>query len=135
MAKLRKDGKKKESGKPPIFKNEQEFLDAIERYLKNCDEVKKMPNIAGFAAFNKMGRETYYDYAKKYPNTKKRFESFIEDIWVQRLGGNSPTGSIFYLKNAFREHYKDRNETDLTSGGKPIKNEIIIKSFNASGSK
>jgi len=33
---------------------------------------------------------------------------------VQRLGGTTPTGAIFYLKNAFKDDYKDRHETDTT---------------------
>lgn len=120
MAKLKKDGTKKNSGRPPRFKTEQEFKDAVFGYLKICEEKGKMPNIAGFCAFNGIDRTVYYDYAKKYPRTKKGFEAFLEDVWVQRLSSTSPTGAIFYLKNAFREDYKDRTETDITSGGKPI---------------
>ena|SRR3990167_6124496 len=122
--KTKKDGtiskQGENGGRPPIFKNEREFLSAIEEYLANCETKKKMPNVAGFAAFNKIGRERYYDYAKKYPHIKRQFEAFVESEWVDRLAGTSATGAIFYLKNAFREFYKDRTETDITSGGKKI---------------
>ena len=103
-----------------IFKNEQEFLNSLLVYANNCVSEKKMPNIAGFCAMNEMGRDRYYEYGKKYPNTKKRFEAILEIAWVERLGGANATGAIFYLKNAFREFYKDRTETDITSGGKKI---------------
>lgn len=119
--------KKKKKGKPPIFKTEEEFKAAVEKYRGYCEESGKMPNVAGFASYVGMGRETYYDYAKRYPHTKKGFEAFLEDVWVQRLSSNSPTGAIFYLKNAFREDYKDRKETDITSGGKPIEGFNFLK--------
>ena len=124
MTKLKKDGTPSRQGegggKTPIFKDKESFLKSIEAYLTDCGEKGKMPNVAGFAAFNKFGRDTYYEYAKKYPDIKRQFESFVESEWVDRLAGTSATGAIFYLKNAFREFYKDRTETDLTSGGKPL---------------
>lgn len=115
-----KKEKKKKVGKPPHFKTEEEFKNGVKQYSDKCEAEKKMPNIAGFASFHGIDRTVYYDYAKKYPNTKRGFEAFLEDVWVQRLGSNSPTGAIFYLKNAFRENYKDRHETDLTSKGEKI---------------
>jgi len=36
------------------------------------------------------------------------------------LAGTTPTGAIFYLKNAFSADYRDRTETDLTSKGEKI---------------
>lgn len=92
----------------------------MKAYLKDCEEKVKMPNVAGFCAFEHTSRDTYYEYGKKYPDTKKAFEAVVENVWVQRLGGNSPTGAIFYLKNAFREDYKDRHETDVTTKGEKI---------------
>src|SRR3990167_7295649 len=124
MAKFKKDwtpSKQGEGGgKPPIFKNEQEFRQALLEYLKFCEEKRKMVNIAGFCAKNDFGRDRYYEYRNTYPNTSKAFESSLEDAWVDRLAGASATGAIFYLKNAFREHYKDRTEQDITSGGRPF---------------
>ncbi len=122
--KLKKDGtishQGEWGGKPPIFKDEKAFQKGIESYISYCSQNEKMPNIAGFAYFNKMGRETYYEYARRYPHTKRVFESFIESEWVSRLSGTGATGAIFYLKNAFREHYKDRTETDVTTQGEKI---------------
>ncbi len=122
--KLKKDGTPSRQGegggKPPIFKNDRKFQEALLDYLRFCEKKKKMPNVAGFCARHWMGRRTYYDLAKKYPLTTKAFESSLENVWVDRLGSASATGAIFYLKNAFREEYKDRTETDITSGGKPI---------------
>ena len=68
-----------------------------------------------------ISRPVYADYKKKFPDTIKRAENIIENAWVQRLSGNAATGAIFYLKNAFHLYYRDRRETDITSGGEPLK--------------
>lgn len=124
MPKLKKDGTPSKQGegggKPPLFKNEEEFEKAVIDYLSYCVEKRVMPNVAGFCAKSWMGRENYYVYAKKYPHTKNAFEAVLEDVWVDRLKNAGATGAIFYLKNKFREFYKDRTETDITSGGKVI---------------
>jgi hypothetical protein len=45
----------------------------------------------------------------------------VEMSLEQRLAGQAVTGSIFSLKNNFG--WKDKSETDITSGGEPVKNE------------
>ena len=60
-----------------------------------------------------IGRTTYSEYRKKYPNTIRQCDAQIEAAWVQRLGGANATGSIFYLKNAFKETYRDKHEQDV----------------------
>jgi hypothetical protein len=112
------------------FKTPKEFRDALWLYLDACPEKKEMPNIAGFCAFREIGKSTYYAYAKRYPHTKRAFEAVVENAWVQRLGGTSATGAIFYLKNAFREDFKDRNETDITTKGEKITNSEEIKALS-----
>ena|SRR3990167_2774981 len=107
-------------GRPPKFKNEAELQAKLIEYFAECDTKKWMPNKAGLCVFLGILRERYSELRKKYPHTIKGCDNLIEQTWVQRLGGNSPTGAIFYLKNAFKEHYKDRHENDITTGGKPI---------------
>ena len=107
-------------GRPPKFKNEAELQAKLVEYFAECDTKRWMPNIAGLCVFLGTDRSVLLDYEKKYPYTVKGAKRLIESTWVQRLGGNSPTGAIFYLKNAFKEHYKDRHENDITTGGKPI---------------
>lgn len=97
---------------------EEQFEDASVRYFKYCIENDKMPNIAGLCVFIDISRDTFYEYAKRYSDTIKRTYNKIEAEWVQRLNDMGATGAIFYLKNAFRELYKDRH--DVTSDGKPL---------------
>lgn len=78
--------------------------------VKNTD----VPTKAGLRIWLDVSPPVYVDYKNKYPNALKRVENIIEDSWVQRLAGNNVTGAIFYLKNAFKEEYKDRTETALS---------------------
>lgn len=79
-----------------------------------------MPNKAGLCVFLRIDKSTYNDYKQKYPDTIKEVEAVIENAWVQRLRDPGATGAIFYLKNAFKEDYKDRHETDITSKGEQV---------------
>ena len=102
------------------FPTQEQFESSIVRYLTDCKTNRELPNVAGMCVSLDIGRTQFYEYAKKYPNTISRIRAHIENAWVNRLGELSPTGAIFYLKNAFRGLYKDRKETDITSGGKPL---------------
>lgn len=114
------------NGRPPKYGNAKVLSESIKEYFDSCENSKTMPNKAGLCCWLKISRETWSQYRAKFPDTVKTTDHYIENIWVQRLAGNSPTGAIFYLKNAFKEHYKDRNETDLTSDGKSIQTVVYL---------
>lgn len=124
LKKLKRDGTESRQGegggRPPAFATEQELKDRLIAYAAECDAKKQMPNKAGLCLFLSIDRSTYNDYKKKFPHALNGIERLIENAWVQRLGGPNATGSIFYLKNAFKEDYKDRHETDVTSKGEQI---------------
>lgn len=107
-------------GRPPKYANEAKIAKEIVAYTKNCGKEHQMPNKASLCIWLGISRDTYNEYKKKFPDAIKGAEAWIENAWVQRLAGNAPTGAIFYLKNAFKEDYRDRHETDITSGGKPL---------------
>lgn len=119
---------KRKAGQPSKYPSEELLIDAIFKYLKFCSHAQNgkprlkplMPNKAGLCVFLDISRDTYSEYRKKYPDTIKRADSTIEDAWVQRLNSNAPTGAIFYLKNAYKEIYKDRHQTDVTTKGEKI---------------
>jgi hypothetical protein len=133
VPKLKKDGtishQGEGGGKPPIFKTEEELKSKLFEYLEYCEKKKQMPNIAGFCFFVGMHRDNYYEYSRKYSDTIKDFESGVENIWVNRLSSNGSVGAIFYLKNAFREFYKDKTETDLTSKGEKLQ-PLLVEFIN-----
>ena len=115
------------NGRPPKYKSAEEVFEAARDYFQACDAQlpPAMPNKAGLCLWLGISRDTYSEYRKKFPDTIKKIDDAIEDAWVQRLRSNAPTGAIFYLKNAFKNDFKDRHVTDITSGGKALPTPIL----------
>lgn len=97
----------------------ESFNLAVQLYFKTQQGI---PNKAGLLLHLGFSRETLSNYREKpdFIDTIRWAEAQIENAWIQQLAGPGATGPIFYLKNAFKEHYKDKHETDVTSGGKPL---------------
>lgn len=112
--------KQKRMGRPPKYESGEEIWVKADEFFRLCDSTKQMPEKAGLCLFLAISRDTYSEYRKNFPDTIKAIDNYIESAWVRRLAGQSPTGAIFYLKNAFKEHFKDRNETDITTQGEKI---------------
>jgi hypothetical protein len=112
------------TGRPLKFETADLMQDAIASYFKYCSAERLMPNKAGLCHSIKISRDTYNEYKKRFPDTVKEAEQFIEDAWVQRLAGTTPTGAIFYLKNAFSADYRDRQEVEH-SGDLPFSVTIV----------
>lgn len=110
----------------PTFKTEEDLSKKVIGFFEDCETAKKRPSKAGLRVFLNISKSTYSEYKKKYPNPIKRAEDLIEEAWVQRLDSPAATGAIFYLKNAFQEDYKDRHNTDVTSGGKEIQSIVYL---------
>ena len=119
---------KKKGGRPPKYKKKEEFQKIFEEYLQSCKENKQILTKAGLLVFLDIGRDAYADYKikKEFSDTIRKIENIIENSWLQRLTETGATGAIFYLKNAFKEEYKDRNEMDLTSDGKGIQTIVYL---------
>lgn len=111
-------GATKKTGRPPKYATERELLEAVAKYFIECVEKKWAPNKAGLSVSLDVSRETYNQYRQRFPDAIKMADNVIEDWWVNRLSGTAATGAIFYLKNAFSEHFRDQQ--DITSGGMPI---------------
>lgn len=118
-------------GKPPKYKNAQTIESTGNDYFDECVRLQKMPTKAGLTLYMDISRDTYSEYRKKYPDAIRSLDSYIEDLWLQKLTGTGATGPIFYLKNAFREHYSDRTETDITSKGEKITTSEEVAALSA----
>lgn len=114
------------NGRPPKYATELLLKDKVMGYFERCAEKKEIPNKAGLRLFLDIDKSTYSDYKKKFPNPIKRGEEVIENAWIQRLGQAASTGAIFYLKNAFKDDYRDRYESDLTSGGDKLQSIVYL---------
>lgn len=118
---MEKKQTKNKGGRPPKFSDVNVLIASIAEYFQSC-KSPIMPTKAGLCLHLNMSKDAYNDYRKRegFSHAIKEADLFMENAWVQRLGGNSPTGAIFYLKNAFHQDYKDKTESDITSGGQPI---------------
>lgn len=101
-------------GRPPIYETEEEFTAMVWEYIDHCKQDREMPNKAGMRFFLRISHDTWSVYRTKFPEAHKEAEDYIENAWVQRLAGTTPTGAIFYLKNAYSQDFRDRQETDNT---------------------
>ena len=123
--KLKKDGTPSRQGEGGgKYKSERELYDKIFNedtgFFKDCIDKGIRPSKVALRVFLDLVKPSYSRYKHKFETPLKRAEQMIEMEWVERLNSNSPTGAIFYLKNAYFEDYRDRTETDITSGGKKI---------------
>lgn len=108
----------------------EEFQNKVSEYFNLDVSLKNFGSLhtkSGLLLSLDISRETWREYKEReeFVDTIKRAELIIETEWLSRLEGNSPTGAIFYLKNAFKEEYRDRHETDVTSGGKPFPTPLL----------
>lgn len=107
-------------GRPPKYDNEDDLRADITAYFERCIKTSTLANKAGLCVFLHISRDTYSEYRKRFPDTIKTADKYIEDAWVQRLKYQGATGPIFYLKNAFRNEYKDRIENSVDHSGSVI---------------
>jgi len=109
-------------GRKPKYTLEE--LEAkISHYYPQIKSLERIPTKANLLGWLDISRKTYNEWKKdghELSNALKRTEIEIEDYWLQKLAKPACTGAIFYLKNAFKENYKDRYEQDVTSGGEKI---------------
>lgn len=109
------------------FKSEEELDKRCKEYFEKCIKNKKRPSKAGLLVYLDITVEPWHQYKKKFPKATKRADNIIEEAWIERLDGVAATGAIFYLKNAFKEKYRDRYENNI-SGEVILKgNEIRVK--------
>jgi len=124
-------------GRPVLYKTVEELQKIVDEYFEWCDsrlvqgydekENKQFAYISpapytmsGLARRLGMCRKSLINYENKdefLHAIKEAREKVHEDVET-RLMEKAPTGAIFNLKNNF--DWKDKTETDFTSGGKPI---------------
>lgn len=107
-------------GRPPKYTSAQQLMDAGREYFDTCEKARELPEKAGLCIGLGITRETYNEYRKKpqFSDAIKGMDLYIESCWTRRLGGQAATGAIFYLKNAFHEHFHDRKELELSGSVK-----------------
>lgn len=91
------------------FTNSTELRTAFTVYKDRCDEEGVMRTIPGLCRFLDISREEYLNFkrSEEYQKDFEQVELSMEDEWLQKLRNSNNSGAIFYLKNAYREHYKE----------------------------
>lgn len=119
-------------GRPAIYKTPEELSEAVDayfQYIKGEKAQTVLPDgsiteswvrfpepatVTGLALFIGFeSRQSIYDYAEKgeFSYIIKNARLRVECEYEKNLSGNSPTGSIFALKNM---GWKDKTETELS---------------------
>lgn len=120
------------AGRPLKFKSPEELEEKINQYFTERKNDNLPFTITGLALALDTTRETLCDYEEKdlYSDTVKRAKMRCEDYAETQLYiGKNQAGSIFALKNY---GWRDKTETDVTSGGKPI-TPILVNVFGNNG--
>lgn len=94
---------KRGRGQPAKY-DPDELIIKFDQYLDYCKEINEFPNIAGFAVFAKMNRDTYYNYKSlpNYSDSIKRIETDLLNTTIQQgVNARNPAFTIFYTKNMF----------------------------------
>lgn len=118
------------AGHPPSFTSPEDMALRMDSYFALAKGRgrgwKERPSKAGLFYHLGVSRETMGNYLdkKEYFDTIKRAYALIETQWVNKLDEAYPTGGIFYLKNAFKEEYRDRY--DHTSDGAAMAAPVIV---------
>lgn len=112
-------------GRPLKFKNVEELTEKIEKYFNTVPLAEW--TITGLALALDTSRQTLLEYEGEvegreeksllYADTIKKAKLMVENSYEIDLKKHGRTGTIFALKNF---DWKDKNETDLTSDGKPL---------------
>lgn len=125
-------------GRPPLYTTVEELKKIVDEYFEWCDNASKKVvdkdgteyqishpapyTMSGLARRLGMSRETLVQYGKKdgFSDTIKEARAKVEEDVETRMNDKErfTAGLIFNAKNNFG--WKDRTETDLTTGGKPI---------------
>lgn len=97
------------------FKTDNDFEKKFIDYIDYCNQKERLPNVAGFAVFANINRDTFYAQKEIYPDTFKKLNDMLEDEALNNKYTND-TLKIFYMKN--KCGYKDRQEIDNTTNNK-----------------
>jgi hypothetical protein len=100
------------AGRPLKFKTPEDLQAQIDGYFGQADQNPRMVyTVNGLARALEIDTDTLLNYEKRdnFSVLIKGAKQRIAEFWESRLAGTTPTGAIFWLKNA---GWKDRQEVE-----------------------
>ena len=114
----------KKTGRP--IKYRDWMCDTLDDYLATTGrEQMSLPTIEGFACYLDVSRVTLYDWAKKHKKLSYTLEKILRIQGKQLIddgiyGGKEVNATIVKLLLQNNHGMREKTDTDITSGGKPI---------------
>jgi basic membrane lipoprotein Med (substrate-binding protein (PBP1-ABC) superfamily) len=111
------------AGRPSTYTDPGELEAAVQEYFATTEGKRTLTGLAYHLGFE--SRQSLYDYEKdgQFSYIIKRAKMRIEMMYEELLQGNTPTGSIFVLKNM---GWKDKSESEVYGKeGAPLFNIIM----------
>lgn len=110
-------------GRPLKFNSLEELKSRIDSYF--TDTKQEEWTVTGLALALDTSRETLMNYEDKeeYFDTIKKAKEMVHNAYEIDLRRKGRSGDIFALKNF---GWTDKTEQDITSGGEPLKNNVIV---------
>lgn len=116
------DEKKRPVGRPRKYDSPEAFDAKVEEYAAYCKREEEPVTWTGLALYLGFAHRTCIDEYAKYDgfsHSVRRAKSLVEWHYEMRLCGNSPTGSIFALKNMGWSDKQDINHTSADGSMTP----------------
>lgn len=121
MTAKKPENQKKKRGRHLKFNTLEDFKKGADSYFSKCKSSKRIPTISGLCLFLNIHLDTLNEYQKKpeFSATIKSAKLLIMDEWAYELNRRSGqvAGIIFYLKNAFKENFRDNYGMTGEDGG------------------
>jgi hypothetical protein len=116
-------------GRPLKFSSVEEMEKAASAYFEATP--KEEWTITGLALALDTSRKVLVEYEERdeFSNAIKKMKTMVENSYELSLRKSGRSGDIFGLKNF---GWKDKNETDVTSGGDKIQGVVILPPKNES---
>lgn len=104
------------AGRPLKFSTPHELEERIEEYYEYCEKNNKPYTITALANFLDIDRRniTEYGYKDEFRPIIQKAKQNCLAYAEGRLFSGTPVGSMFYLKNNYRDLYKDDKHVEVT---------------------
>lgn len=103
------------------FRREADYEKKLQAYLSFCETASppRLPNVAGFCRFARIGRKEYALAAERFPRMTDIAElSFIDEAYNNKLPNSGATlGFVCSLSGEQREEKEDRGGISVILDG------------------